>query len=102
CATFAPAQASNLSKILSYIRHNPAIRKGCVKADDDPRFRGIDCESRTAIKDGAKARVGISSGVRAPHAAVDSPAAVTDAPGGAHCAGKANHVLRQRIMSAIG
>jgi hypothetical protein len=51
-----------VSNILTYLRHNKAIRKGRVIADDKRwMIRGVDREIRKAIKDAARAE-GISVG----------------------------------------
>lgn len=52
-----------MSNILTYVRHNKAIRKGRVIADDKRwMIRGVDREIRKAIKDAARAE-GISVGI---------------------------------------
>jgi hypothetical protein len=52
-----------MSNILTYVRHNEAIRKGRVIADDKRwMIRGVDRETRKAIKDAARAE-GISVGI---------------------------------------
>jgi hypothetical protein len=74
-----------MSNILTYVRHNKAIRKGRVIADDKRwMIRGVDREIRKAIKDAARAE-GISVGIwvrrgllRTLEASANGPATLLD------------------------
>jgi len=74
-----------MSNILSWLCHNPAIRKGRAIADDKRwMIRGVDREIRKAIKDAAKVE-GVSVGtwvrrclVRGLDASANAPATMTD------------------------